>query len=193
MRRQLFGLAAAGLLAISAASEANAQFAVSVGNPYTGQTYSVSGGMTPYGYEVTSFSTPAPVYAPTSFYVSSPVTTYATSYVAPTVSTSYVVPTVSTVLPTTYVSPTSYYTATSYTPTIYTPTTYAVPTSYYAATSYVAPTAYYAPTGYGVAIPTSSVQPYAPVYPTGYAVGYQPGLVGRVMRAIYGGPVLYPY
>ena len=72
MVRQLFGLAVAGAV-LFGMSNANAQFAVSVGNPYTGQSFAISGGPTPFGYGVTTYSGGYPVYAAPSVYVSTPV------------------------------------------------------------------------------------------------------------------------
>jgi len=46
--RSIYGLALAGALMIGAASEATAQVAISVGNPYLGQ--GLIGGVNPYGY-----------------------------------------------------------------------------------------------------------------------------------------------
>jgi hypothetical protein len=111
MRRQLLGLAAAGALLLGSVSTANAQFAVSVGNPYTGQNFSVSGGFTPYGYGVSTAVNPYPTYAPTSVYVAAPgVTTYSSGYYGPS---PYYAPRAY-VAPSTYYAPSAYYPATSY-------------------------------------------------------------------------------
>ena len=190
MRRLLLGLALASMVVLGLAPKANAQFAVSVNNPYTATSFSVSGGLTPLGYEVTTYSAPYAAYAPTSVYVSAPTTTYATSYLVPTV--------VTTPRVTSYIAPTAYYTPTTYLSS----TTYVAPTSYLTPTAFVAtpttyvttPTTYVAPTSYAVTVPTVNVQTSAPVVvPTGYYVGYRPGLVGRILQGIYGGPVYYPY
>ena len=117
MRRQLLGLAVAGSLLLGSAATANAQFAVSVGNPYTGQNFSISGGFTPYGYGVSSSVNPYPAYAPTSVYVAAPgVTTYSSGYYGPS---TYYVPRAYVaarpyVAPTTYYAPSAYYPAANY-------------------------------------------------------------------------------
>jgi hypothetical protein len=166
MVRQLFGLAVAGAVLFGTASTANAQFAVSVGNPYTGQSFAISGGATPYGYGVTSYSGGYPVYGAPSVYVSTPYTTYSSGYSVP--------PVVTTPRTTTY-------TTTSYVP----PAPLPAPTY---TTSYVAPPVTYYPRTYYT--PTV-VRTYAAPAP-GYYV-YRPGIVGRAMRGVFGGVNYYPY
>lgn len=58
--RPLFGLALAGALLLGAASDANAQFSISIGNPYLGQGVGIGnpyyGGYTPYGSGYSGYS-----------------------------------------------------------------------------------------------------------------------------------------
>ena len=134
MVRQLIGLAVAGAVVLGSASKANAQFSVSVGNPYTGQSFAISGGATPYGYGVTTYSGGYPVYAAPSVYVSTPYSTYSSGYSVPpvvaaprvtTYSSNYVAPAPLPTYSTTYVAPpVTYYPTTYYTPTV---RTYAAP------------------------------------------------------------------
>ena len=183
MVRQLFGFAVVGAWLLGFMSNANAQFAVSVGNPYTGQSFAINGGPTPFGYGVTTYSGGYPVYAAPSVYVSTPYTTYSSGYSippvasVPRVATTYTTPPPPPAPPTT----TTTYSTNSTLPAALPPTT----------TTYVpASTTTYYPTTYSYYTPTVQVRTYAP--PPGYYV-YRPGIVRRALRGVFGGVEYYPY
>ncbi len=76
--RQLMGLALAGAIVVGAASTANAQFGLTIGNPYTGSGIAIGGGGWGYpAYGYTTYNTVG------SYYVAPGTTYYSSGYVAP--------------------------------------------------------------------------------------------------------------
>jgi len=75
--RQLMGLALAGALVVGAASTANAQFGLTIGNPYSGGGVVIGSGNWGYPYGYTTYNTVG------SYYVAPRTTFYSSGYVAP--------------------------------------------------------------------------------------------------------------